>query len=204
MLALLAPAEFVQTLKNISALPPVRPRSENPIFRKRRGEMNVSMPPAPPPPAEWRSRPLADWRGRDWSAAWRDAQEETRQDAVNFNRVRLWAELLAGLPRGYWADGAVPERQGVGGERGAGRSEMLTCAGKPNLHTPLHASQPACESWWPPADDCTVYVVGVGDLAKGGRGDPWGFPKHAARSTFHGSSPLLEAAAAWTSGPMIT
>jgi hypothetical protein len=161
---------------------------------------------ASPPPSEWRSRPIDTWRGRDWSAAWREAQAETAEDSRLYHAVRRWAALLSGDPASgeFWAGGSVPERREV--KRAYGRAEFLACPGQPELTTPHHSSQPNCDGWWPrsvrwderppasvhnneelaarPQDrECVAYVIGIGELSTrgAGRGDAWGFPMDAAR-----------------------
>ena len=129
------------------------------------------------------------WRGRDWSAAWRDAQHRTILDRKLYNAVPHWTKLLSGDPKTsapYWAGGVVPEPQPVLGGGDHGRMERLACRGRPGMRTPMAKSQPDCESWWPasPTADgrpCVAYVIGIGDLVRGGRGDAWSFPIAAAR-----------------------
>ena len=143
---------------------------------------------SPPPPAEYHTRdPTLDqrqggWRGRDWSAAWRDAQDRTALDRRLYKAVPHWTKLLGGDPEmsDYWAEGRVPEPQPVLGGGDHGRVERLACRGHPGMRTPMAKSQPDCESWWPanPTADgrpCVAYVVGIGDLKAGGRGDAWSF-----------------------------
>ena len=68
---------------------------------------------SPPPPAEYHTRdPTLDqrqggWRGRDWSAAWRDAQDRTALDRRLYKAVPHWTKLLGGDPEmsDYWAEG---------------------------------------------------------------------------------------------------
>ena len=64
--------------------------------------------------------------------------------------------------------------------------ERLACRGHPGMRTPMAKSQPDCESWWPPSPTtdgrrCVAYVIGIGHLKRGGRGDAWSFPIKAAR-----------------------
>ncbi|EOD13153.1 hypothetical protein EMIHUDRAFT_244273 [Emiliania huxleyi CCMP1516] len=135
----------------------------------------------PPPPAEWRSRSLNIWRGRDWSASWRDAKSETALEKRLYQAIPHWTDVINGdspHARRYWANGTLPTRVAAPG--GAGRSERLACPSNPGARTPLHASQPECEAWWPVDTRCVAYVIGVGDLPKG-RQDAWGFPIHAAK-----------------------
>ncbi len=139
---------------------------------------------SPPPPADWRSRPLDSWRGRDWSTAQRDMNLEHIFMTRIVKAVSWWAAVLAGVrrktTRHYWpADLAVlPNRTVYEPSR---RMEMLACPGSPGMSTPLHDAQPPCGTWWPPGGhSCVVYVIGVGDLGHGGHGDAWGLSKHAA------------------------
>ena len=87
---------------------------------------------SPPPPAEWRTRKLETWRGRDWSSAWRDAKSEADFDRKLYSAAPFWTSLLSGNMENlshkagrFWADGIMPVRVSVGPD---GRGEHLQCA----------------------------------------------------------------------------
>jgi len=109
------------------------------------------------------------------------AKSETALEKRLYQAIPHWTGVITGdspHARRYWANGTLPTRVAAPG--GAGRSERLACPSTPGARTPLHASQPECEAWWPVDTSCVAYVIGVGDLPKG-RQDAWGFPVHAAK-----------------------
>ena len=146
----------------------------------------ADLPPASPPPSQWRTKVPRAFSPHDWAVAWREARAETSTDAYLYRQVHKWVELLRGELSSsvFWADGMLPRRRMV--DRVQHPMELLSCPGKPHLISGRSETQPQCDAWWP-RERCVTYVVGLGEIRDGG----WNFAHRAAEHgcIVHGYEP---------------